>query len=237
MIESLVPVLPYLLGVIAIAYLLGSLPTGYLAGKWLMGIDLREHGSGSTGATNVLRTLGKVPGGIVLGIDAIKGAMAIGCARSLEWFNLLPDSTWIATIVACAAAAVILGHSKSLWLNFSGGKSVATSLGVLLSMCWPVGLATLGVFGITIAISRIVSISSILGAISASIWMWWEHQPLPYIIFTIVGGIYVVIRHKTNIERLLAGTEPKVGQKLSNSLETTPPNFHLGNLGEQETID
>jgi acyl phosphate:glycerol-3-phosphate acyltransferase len=212
--------LPYFLGVIAIGYLLGSLPTGYLAGKWLKGIDLREVGSGSTGATNVLRNLGKVPGGIVLGIDALKGVAAIFIARSLSTIDGNFYSNWGAVCVALAAAAVIFGHSKSVWLNFKGGKSIATSLGVLLTMCWPVGLAALGIFGLTIAITRIVSISSILAAISATAWMLVFHQPLAFIIFTIVGGIYVIWLHRTNIQRLLAGTEPKVGEKPVTTVES-----------------
>jgi acyl phosphate:glycerol-3-phosphate acyltransferase len=205
-------------GIFSIAYLLGSLPTGYLAGKLLQGIDIREHGSGSTGATNVLRILGKVPGSIVLIIDAIKGALAVTIANLIFTLNLLPTipSEWQAYLVPLAATGAILGHSKSIWLNFGGGKSVATGVGVLLAMSWQVGLATMVVFGITIAISRIVSISSIAGAISVTIWMLLFDRPLPSIMFAIVGGIYVVWRHSTNIQRIMAGTEPKLGQKVES---------------------
>jgi acyl phosphate:glycerol-3-phosphate acyltransferase len=205
-------------GIFSIAYLLGSLPTGYLAGKLLQGIDIREHGSGSTGATNVLRTLGKVPGSIVLLIDAIKGALAVTIANLIFTFNLFPTlpSEWQAYLVPLAATGAILGHSKSIWLNFGGGKSVATGVGVLLAMSWQVGLATMVVFGITIAISRIVSISSIAGAISVTMWMLLFDRPLPSIVFAIVGGIYVVWRHNTNIQRIMAGTEPKLGQKIES---------------------
>jgi acyl phosphate:glycerol-3-phosphate acyltransferase len=204
--------------IFAIAYLLGSLPTGYLAGKLLQGIDIREHGSGSTGATNVLRILGKIPGSIVLSIDAIKGALAVTIANlifNLNLFPTLPDE-WQAYLVPLAATGAILGHSKSMWLNFGGGKSVATGVGVLLAMSWQVGLATMVVFGITIAISRIVSISSIAGAISVTIWMLLFDRPLPSVAFAIVGGIYVIWRHSTNIHRILAGTEPKLGQKIES---------------------
>ncbi|WP_310484351.1 glycerol-3-phosphate 1-O-acyltransferase PlsY [Chamaesiphon sp. VAR_48_metabat_403] len=205
-------------GIFTIAYLLGSLPTGYLAGKLLQGIDIREHGSGSTGATNVLRTLGKVPGSIVLLIDAIKGALAVTIANLIFTLNLFPTipSEWQAYLVPLAATGSILGHSKSIWLNFGGGKSVATGVGVLLAMSWQVGLATMVVFGITISISRIVSISSISGAISVTIWMLLFDRPLPSIVFAIVGGIYVVWRHSTNIQRIMAGTEPKLGQKVES---------------------
>jgi acyl phosphate:glycerol-3-phosphate acyltransferase len=206
-------------GIFLLAYLLGSLPTGYLAGKLLQGIDIREHGSGSTGATNVLRTLGKVPGSIVLLIDALKGVLAVSIAQAVFTLHLLPSlpAEWEAYVIPLAAIGAILGHSKSIWLGFEGGKSVATGIGVLLAMCWQVGLAAIAVFGISIAISRIVSISSILGAISATVWMIIFVQPIPYIVFAIVGGIYVVWRHSTNIQRLIAGTEPKLGQKLESS--------------------
>jgi acyl phosphate:glycerol-3-phosphate acyltransferase len=206
-------------GIFIVAYLLGSFPTGYLAGKLLQGIDIREHGSGSTGATNVLRTLGKVPGSIVLLIDALKGGLAVAIVNIIFTFNLFPTLPveWQDYLVPLAATGAILGHSKSVWLNFGGGKSVATGVGVLLAMSWQVGLATIAVFGISIAISRIVSISSIAGAVSVTIWMLGFDRPLPSIIFAIVGGIYVIWRHSANIQRIIAGTEPKLGQKLEST--------------------
>jgi acyl phosphate:glycerol-3-phosphate acyltransferase len=206
------------ISIFTIAYFLGSFPTGYLAGKLLQGIDIREHGSGSTGATNVLRILGKVPGSIVLLIDAIKGALAVTIVNTIFTLNLLPTLPieWQAYLVPLAATGAILGHSKSIWLNFGGGKSVATGVGVLLAMSWQVGLATMVVFGVTIAISRIVSISSIAGAISVTIWMLLFDRPLPSVMFAIVGGIYVIWRHSSNIQRIMAGTEPKLGQKIES---------------------
>jgi acyl phosphate:glycerol-3-phosphate acyltransferase len=207
------------IGIFLLAYLCGSLPTGYIAGKLLQGIDIREHGSGSTGATNVLRTLGKVPGSIVLSIDALKGVLAITIVNGIYNFNLVPTLPveWQAYLVPLAAIGAILGHSKSIWLGFSGGKSVATGVGVLLAMSWQVGLMTIAMFGISIAISRIVSISSIVGALSVTIWMLTFNRPLPSIGFAIVGGIYVTWLHRKNIQRLLAGTEPKLGQKLEST--------------------
>jgi acyl phosphate:glycerol-3-phosphate acyltransferase len=204
------------IGIFTIAYLLGSFPTGYLAGKLLQGIDIREHGSGSTGATNVLRTLGKVPGSIVLLIDALKGVLAVSIATAIFTFNLVPTLPvgWQDYLVPLGATGAILGHSKSIWLRFGGGKSVATGVGVLLAMSWQVGLATIAIFGISIAISRIVSVSSIAGAMSVTVWMLLFDQPLPSVIFAIVGGIYVIWRHSANIQRIIAGTEPKLGQKL-----------------------
>ena len=206
-------------GVFFLAYLCGSLPTGYLAGKLLQGIDIREHGSGSTGATNVLRTLGKVPGSIVLFIDALKGVLAVTIAREIFTLDLFPTvpSQWEDYLVPLAATGALLGHSKSIWLKFGGGKSVATGVGVLLAMSWQVGLATMVVFSLTIAISRIVSISSIAGALSVTLWMVIFTRPIPSLVFAIVGGIYVTWLHRKNIDRLLTGTEPKLGQKLESS--------------------
>lgn len=208
--------------VLLLAYLLGSTPTGYTAARLIKGIDIREHGSGSTGATNVLRTLGKGPGLLVLLIDMLKGVLAIALVRWLFIFaanrNLIPASvnlsSWLGWIVALAGLAAILGHSKSIWLGFTGGKSVATSLGVLLAMSWQIGLITLAVFGLVLALSRIVSLSSICGAIAVSILMLLMRQPLPYQLFAFAGGLYVILRHRSNIQRLLAGTEPRLGQKL-----------------------
>jgi glycerol-3-phosphate acyltransferase PlsY len=215
--------------VVVTAYLLGSFPTGYLAGKLLKGIDIREVGSGSTGATNVLRTLGKVPGAIVLLVDCLKGVLAILLAGFLfniaPSYNLIPTTvevtTWQPYLVILAGTAALLGHSKSIFLGFTGGKSVATGLGILLAMSWQVGLSTLGVFALVVAISRIVSLSSISGAIVVSIFMVIFQQPLPYILFTIVGSLYVIWRHSTNIQRLIAGTEPKIGQKIATETEQT----------------
>lgn len=198
------------------AYLLGSIPTGYLAGRLLKGIDIREQGSGSTGATNVLRTLGKGPAALVLLIDALKGVAAIALVNGYYALVETPaiPATWHPWLVAAAAFAALLGHSKSIWINFTGGKSVATGLGVLLAMCWPVGLGTLGVFAVVLALSRIVSLSSISGAIAVPVLMIIMGQPLPYQLFAGTAGLYVIWRHRSNIQRIFAGTEPQVGQKL-----------------------
>ena len=208
---------------LVVAYLLGSFPTGYIAGKLLKGIDIREVGSGSTGATNVLRTLGKGPGAFVLVIDCLKGVFAIALIYWLFSFapaqNLIPSTVdipiWQPWMITLSGLFAILVHSKSIFLGFSGGKSVATSLGILLAMNWQVGVATAVVFAVCVAISRIVSLSSISGAIAVPILMVILQQPLPYILFGVAGGLYVILRHRTNIERLLAGMEPKIGQKLA----------------------
>ncbi|MGD1807290.1 glycerol-3-phosphate 1-O-acyltransferase PlsY [Dapis sp. BLCC M126] len=211
--------------ILMIAYLLGATPSGYWIGSWFYGIDIREQGSGSTGATNILRTLGKLPALVVLVIDILKAALAIGLVRYIYSFLFVHNLTIAAGItdiylakewmVILSGLMAIVGHSKSIWIGFKGGKSVASSLGLLLAMSWVVGLGTLAVFIVVISISRIVSLSSIIAAVSVSGLMFITGKPLPYEIFAIVGGMYVIWRHSTNIERLLAGTEPRIGQKLS----------------------
>ncbi|AUW42415.1 glycerol-3-phosphate 1-O-acyltransferase PlsY [Rhizobium leguminosarum] len=207
---------------LAIAYLLGSTPSGYLAGKLLKGIDIRDHGSKSTGATNVLRTLGKWPALVVLLVDVLKGVGAVVFARWFyPWFSTVSSGTPPTALdpqslepwaVCLAGLAVLLGHGRSVWLTFTGGKSVATGLGVLLAMSWPVGLGAVAVFGVALAAFRIVSLSSMLAALTAITLVCGLEQPLPYRLLVITGGIYVIARHRANIRRLLAGTEPRLGK-------------------------
>jgi len=215
---------------LAIAYLLGATPTGYLAGRLLKGIDIREHGSKSTGATNVLRTLGPWPALAVLLIDLAKGAAAIVLAR---WFYAglyswpaaappawLAPQTCVPWAVCLAGLAVVFGHSRSVWLGFAGGKSAATGLGVLLAMSWPVGLGAAVAVGVVLAVFRIMSLSSMLGALTAMALICVLDEPLPYRLLVIAGGVYVVLLHRANIQRLLAGTEPRLGQ--SAAVEAEP---------------
>lgn len=207
------------------AYLAGSIPTAFLAGKLLKGIDIREHGSRSVGATNALRVLGKWPAFVVLLVDLLKGVAAILFARWFcPWVYGLPFAlpptaldlqTWAPWTVCFAGLAVVLGHSRSIWLNFTGGKSAATGLGVLLALSWPVGLGAAAVVGGVLAMSRIVSLSSILGALTAIVLICSFEQPAPHRLLVIAGGLYVVGRHGANIKRLLAGTEPRLGNLAS----------------------
>jgi acyl phosphate:glycerol-3-phosphate acyltransferase len=203
---------------LAFAYLLGATPTGYLAGRLLKGVDIRELGSGSTGATNVLRTLGPWPGLAVLLVDVLKGAAAVAFARwFFAWLWTWPtvaapaglDPAWA---VCLAGLAVLVGHSRSIWLNFTGGKSVAAGLGVLLALSWPVGLGALAVFGVAVAVFRIVSLGSTLAALTAIALICGLREPAPYRLLVIAGGLYVIVRHRANIRLLLAGIEPRLGQ-------------------------
>ncbi|MGD1905009.1 MAG: glycerol-3-phosphate 1-O-acyltransferase PlsY [Leptolyngbyaceae cyanobacterium] len=199
---------------LGLAYLLGSIPTGYVVTKALKGIDIRQHGSGNTGATNVFRVVGKPAGIAVLVIDLLKGVAAVLLMKILLPLvsaagSLSPLAWWL----MLAGIMAIIGHSRSVWLNWTGGKSAATGLGVLLAMAWPVGLTVAGVFLGVLGLFRIVSLGSILAAISAVAMMLILQQPLPYILMAISGSIYVILRHRSNIERLLAGTEPQLGRQ------------------------
>ena len=187
-----------------LGYLLGSIPSGWLAGCWLKGIDLRELGSGSTGATNVLRQVGKGPALVVFLIDVGKGAAAVLIARALglgDWIQVLAGLTDLA------------GHIWPMWLNFKGGKAVATGFGMFLGLAWPVGLASFGVFLLTLWLFRIVSLSSVLAAVSLPLLMISFSGIGSYILIALVAMGLVLWRHRSNLARILEGSEPKVGQK------------------------
>ena len=187
-----------------LGYFLGSIPSGWLAGRWLKGIDLRELGSGSTGATNVLRQVGKGPALVVFLIDVGKGAAAVLIARALG----LGD--WIQVLAGLTALA---GHIWPVWLGFKGGKAVATGLGMFLGLAWPVGLASFGVFMAVFSLSRLVSLASVLAAISLPLLMAADSGSTANLVVALVAMLLVLWRHRSNIQRLLNGTEPKLGQK------------------------
>jgi glycerol-3-phosphate acyltransferase PlsY len=189
---------------LALGYLLGSMPNGYLAGRWLKGIDLRQCGSGSTGATNVLRNMGKGPALVVFLLDVGKGALAVLLAKS---FGL---NDWVQVLVGLAALA---GHIWPVWLGWKGGKAVATGLGMFLGLAWPVGLACFGLFMAVISISRIVSLSSVIAAIGLPVLMVISGNSSAYVVVSLVASVLVLWRHRSNIERLIAGTEPRIGAK------------------------
>ncbi|PZV08735.1 MAG: acyl-phosphate glycerol 3-phosphate acyltransferase [Leptolyngbya sp.] len=201
------------------AYLLGSLPTGYLVARGVKGIDIRQYGSGGTGATNVLRTVGKGAAIAVLIIDLLKGLLAV-LLVALVWPQVAAlsalDALWQPWVAVGAGLLALVGHSKSVWINFTGGKSVASGLGVLIGLAWPVALGAAIAFGLALALSRIVSLSSMVAAIAAALLMVVTGQPLPYAVLGALGALYVILRHRSNIDRLLAGTEPRLGQQSSD---------------------
>ncbi|MEO0825407.1 MAG: glycerol-3-phosphate 1-O-acyltransferase PlsY [Cyanobacteria bacterium J06642_9] len=213
------------------AYLLGSIPTGYVVAKTVKGIDIRQHGSGSTGTTNVLRTVGKAAALAVLIIDLIKGAAAARLTAVAypafvgQWanspINVETQLPWLMTVAGLLA---LIGHSKSVWINFKGGKSAASGLGVLLAIAWPIGLGVMAIFATVVLVSRIVSLGSMVAAISVMLLMALTRQPLPYLLLAIAGGGYVLLRHRSNIERILAGTEPHLGDAAKTALvQPVPP--------------
>ncbi len=201
---------PYLL--LAIAYLLGSFPTGYLVGR-IAGIDIREHGSGSTGATNVWRNVGKFAGISVFAVDFAKGAIAIYVMQQANWLltsfgltaNIAIDN--LSLFVIGAGMLALIGHSRPVWLGFKGGKSVATGVGILFMLNWIVAIAAFSVWLATMAIWRTVSISSIAAATAAPIFMWTLQSNIVYSSFVTVGCMFVIWLHRSNIERILNGTE------------------------------
>ena len=198
-------------------YLLGSIPAGYLAGRWLQGVDIRSLGSGSTGATNVLRQFGKGPALVVFLVDVLKGTAAVVLAKAVLQQGA---TTWVSdSWVVAAGLASLAGHIWPVWLGWRGGKAVATALGMLLGLTWPVGLACFGVFLAVLSVSRIVSLSSVVAAIALPLLMlgWFQDQGLglrwPYLALALLTSSLVIWRHRSNLSRLLAGTEPKLGQK------------------------
>ncbi len=190
---------------LACGYLLGSIPSGYLVSKLLANIDIREVGSGSTGATNVLRHVGKKAALIVFLIDVGKGMLAVLIAKYL----LLSD-LWQVSIGLTALA----GHIWPIWLKWRGGKAVATGLGFFLGLSWQVGFAALGIFLVLLSMFRIVSLASISAAISLPFLMFFHlsHQniSIPYFLVSLISMALVLFRHRSNINRLLKGKEPRI---------------------------
>ena len=182
--------------------LLGSIPFGVVITRALGLGDLRQIGSGNIGATNVLRTGNRAAAAATLILDAAKGAVAVLLARA--WVG--PDDAQVAALFA------FLGHLYPVWLQFRGGKGVATFLGTLLALAWPVGLAACATWAVTAAVSRISSLSALVAAGLAPVWLliFGRGQMLALVI---ILAALVFLRHGANIARLRAGTEPRIGAK------------------------
>lgn len=191
--------------IFAISYLIGSIPTGYIIVKLKTGEDIRKTGSGSTGATNVKRILGTKYFFIVMVLDAIKGILPVILAILLAQNKM---ALGIPGVVA--AIAVILGHSKSLFLDFKGGKSVATGVGTIIALNWQVGLIVAAIWGVITYATKFVSVGSIIAVICAPILMIKFQQPIPYIWYCIAGAAYIIYLHRENIKRLINGNENQV---------------------------
>ena len=193
------------------AFLIGSIPTGYLVAR-ARGVDIRRHGSGNIGATNVLRTLGKPLGIFVFAIDALKGFLAVWIAKS---FGTGSAADWLGII---AAVAVIAGHNYTPWLGFKGGKGIATSAGVLLALSpWTVLVITL-VWFVAFKATRYVSVASIAASVAVpvsigALWMGGIAGSAPLFGFAVVISALAIWRHRSNIRRLREGTEPRFTAK------------------------
>jgi glycerol-3-phosphate acyltransferase PlsY len=217
-----VPILCYIIVAVG-AYLLGSIPFGFLVAK-AKGIDIRSVGSGNIGATNAMRVLGKPAGILVLLMDALKGyaacakvpALIYYCLFARGWEDVLQNQPVEIQmrLKVIAGVCAVLGHNYTCWLKFKGGKGIATTAGVYIALApWPL-LIALVVFILAVALTRYISVGSISGAIvlPAAVWMMTPHNLLLGIVSTALGAL-AIYKHKSNIQRLMAGTENKLGKK------------------------
>lgn len=192
---------PYLLGALIGGYLLGSIPFGLVLAR-LAGLgDIRKTGSGNIGATNVLRTGRKGLAALTLVMDGGKGALAVALA-----------GLWGPDTQLMAAAGAVLGHSFPLWLRFKGGKGVATALGVLLAIAWPVGLAACATWVVLAVLVRYSSLAALVSLAAAPVYSWWLMGDLQLAQMTGFIAVLVCLRHHGNIRRLVKGEEPKIGR-------------------------
>lgn len=190
-------------------YILGAIPFGLIIGKIIKGVDIRQYGSGNIGASNVLRTLGTGPALLVFVLDTAKGLVAV-----LICYALALNEYW----TVAGALLSVFGHTFSVFLKFRGGKGVATSLGVIIGLCPLIAAVAFGLWVLIVGFTRYISLASILAAISVPIQMvlWKSMDVHPaYQILAGVAAFAIVLRHRSNIARLLSGREPKIGQKVS----------------------
>ena len=194
------------ISILFLCYLLGSFPTGFLFGKYLKNIDLRKIGSGSTGATNVLRNVGKWPALFVFIIDVLKGFIAVKIS-----YILISESIY----EVLAGSLAVSGHIWPIWLKGKGGKAVATGLGIFIALSWQVGLASFGIFLLVLSFSKFVSLSSITASFLLPIFMFLNLGKMdhPYFIFSVLVAVLIIGKHKTNIARIIKGIEPKIKVK------------------------
>ena len=213
----IVDIVVYLI-TLAVAYLVGSLPTGYLAGR-VKGLDIRTVGSGNIGATNAFRILGTKVGVLVLLVDALKGFCACSFVAPVV-VHFFPSMKSQEDYLALAAGVgAILGHNFTCWLRFKGGKGVATSAGVLFALSLSAAGIAVVVWAAVFAVSRYVSLASISAAVSLPVAAWfWHGSSAKFWVF--VGlGLMAIIKHKSNIRRLLSGTENRIVARKKNTIE------------------
>ena len=186
---------------VVVAYLLGAIPFGYLIVRGKGAGDIRQTGSGGTGATNVSRRAGKAAGVLTLLLDAAKGCIAVLIAKTVT------GDDWV---IAAAAIAVLVGHIFPVWLGFRGGKGVATGVGIFLVLA-PIPLLCAGVvFVATVLLTRYVSLGSMTAAILIPVLVWVQSGSQPLLIAAVVGAALIVFAHRGNIQRLATGTESRI---------------------------
>ena len=185
-----------------LGYLIGTVPFGIIITRAMNLGDLRQIGSGNIGATNVLRTGNKTAAALTLLLDGGKGAVAVLLARYLAG----------ADAAQIAALAAFVGHCFPIWLRFKGGKGVATFLGIILALAWPVGLCALATWAVVAAVMRYSSLAALMAAGLSPLWAVLTGRADVFLLALILG-ILIYIRHAANIGRLRAGTEPKIGKK------------------------
>jgi acyl phosphate:glycerol-3-phosphate acyltransferase len=198
--------------VVVISYLLGATPSGYLVGK-ACGIDVRTAGSGNIGATNVVRILGRNAGAVVLAADALKGFVAARWVPLLA-LHLFPSlATPRDNLAVVGGVAAILGHIYTFWLYFKGGKGIATSGGVVLAWAPVACLTALAVWGLVLTISKYVSLASIAAAIILPFAVWFWNGSTTMTLAMTGLSLLAIYKHKANIQRLLKGTERRIGER------------------------
>jgi len=200
------------LAIAVVSYLLGSIPTGYLLYRIFRRQDIRSLGSGNIGATNVFRTGGAGLGVATFVLDVLKGCTAawLGGYLASLWMPAVP----LRTAEAFAALCAVLGHMFPIWLKFRGGKGVATGFGVFLFICPWAALAAIGVFAVLLALSRYVSVSSIVAAFSFPVFAWFlvtGSRPPFFFVAGALVSLLIIVKHHQNIRRLIAGTESRIG--------------------------
>jgi glycerol-3-phosphate acyltransferase PlsY len=208
--------LPAFFLIVASSYLLGSIPTGYLLVRLFRRQDIRSSGSGNIGATNVLRTEGKLLGAATFLLDVLNGAAAVYLGAALG--ILLAPSAPLRNVQAIAALCAVLGHMFPVWLGFRGGKGVATGFGVFLVAAPLAALAAIATFALILALSRYVSLASIAGAASFPFFAWilvqGDRPPLSIAVQAAVA-LLIIAKHHQNIRRLFSGTESRFAAKRS----------------------
>lgn len=188
--------------VLLVSYLIGSISFSYWITRFMKGIDIRRHGSGNAGATNMLRVVGKGPAAAVFILDALKGMAAVGLAAAVA------DD---ATLMMAAGVAAIIGHNWPVFLGFRGGKGIATTIGVTALLTLAAALISGVAAIIVILLTRYVSLGSLIFAAGLPLMIAFLDYPTPYIYLSLVITLMAFFRHSTNIRRLLTGTESKLG--------------------------